>query len=117
MDASFDLNNLIAIGIVGAGLSLLMEMVPSSVPSKYKKGIVIIGAGLTGWAYTALKNTAVFPTIIQVLMSAQTIYALFLKKDTVAATPAVVSTPTGPASVLDSTDTVPPNSTLPPNLP
>jgi type IV secretory pathway VirB2 component (pilin) len=68
----------LAIGIIGAFLSLIFQYVKG----KYAKLWIIVLSIIVGGAYVYFRQTVWWVTIVEVLMAASTVYALFLKTPT-----------------------------------
>lgn len=74
------MNEFLAIGIVGAALSLLVEWLQAKygTSSKETRAIVLGGAIMLGAAVWALSlNTVLYEAVLGVLASASTVYAMF----------------------------------------
>lgn len=76
-----DINELVGIGIVGATLSLVIEYIKNrfGTTSGGSKLFAIVLSCIVGVAYVYLRDTDLWPTIVLVLGSASTVYALFFK--------------------------------------
>jgi len=77
-----EVNDFVAITIVGAGLSLAIEWLKGKYGTNGKalKTIVILMALLLGGVYVWLRQTSYFQTIIVVLGAASMFYAFLLKE-------------------------------------
>ena len=77
-----NINDFIGIAIVGSALSLGIEYLKAKIePTSFGARIITIGFALMiGGIYYALANTVLWQTILGVLASASTFYAIFLKK-------------------------------------
>jgi hypothetical protein len=77
-----EINDFLAIGVVGAGLSLAID----SLKAKFgttgwaTKTVTLLLAILIGGLYVWLRQTSYLQTVLTVLGSASVVYALFLKK-------------------------------------
>lgn len=72
----------VSIMIVGVGLSLLMEWISRKfgVNGGAAKALTLLLSLAVGSIYVWIKDTAYFQTIVLVLTTASTVYALILKK-------------------------------------
>ena len=77
-----EINDFIAIGVVGAGLSLALSSLKAKFGTKGAgmKAIVLLMSCLVGGLYVWLRATPYFETTMTVLGSATVVYAYFLKK-------------------------------------
>lgn len=76
-----ELNDFIAIGIVGAALSLLVEVVKERFKDGFaSRTIVIISSLIIGGLYVWVRSTPYYETVLIVLASASTFYGFFLAK-------------------------------------
>ncbi len=78
-----DINDFLAISIVGGMLSIAFELIKKWLPdsSDYKKlAILTLSVGV-GTGYWALRQTPYLETVIGVLAAASTVYAFLLKKE------------------------------------
>jgi len=73
-----NITDFLAIGIVGVFLSLIFQYVKG----KYAKLWIVLLSIVIGGAYVYFRQTVWWVTIVQVLMAASTVYALFLKTPT-----------------------------------
>ena len=75
------MDDFLGIAVVGAGLSLVIEVIKKQfgTDSTQTKLLTLALAVVVGGAYVLLRDTPVFPTILMVLASASTVYAYFLK--------------------------------------
>ncbi len=78
------INDFLAIGIVGTLLSIGVEYLQSKygLGSDKTKFIAVVGSIVLGTGYVLVQNTAIFPTIILILGTASTIFALFFNGNT-----------------------------------
>ena len=76
------LQDLLQIGVVGAALSGLVQVLKAKLGTdSLKTKLLTVGlAVLVGGAYWLLRDTNLWKTILGVLASASTVYALLLKK-------------------------------------
>lgn len=76
------INDFLAIGIVGAALSLLIEWITNKYETNAAggKAVAIIASIVVGGVYWALSGTVIWESILGVLAAASTVYALFIKK-------------------------------------
>ncbi len=77
-----EINDLIAISIVGAALSLAIESLKAKFGTKgwATKTVTILLSILIAGLYVSLRDTSYWQTIIAVLGAASAVYAFFLKK-------------------------------------
>lgn len=77
-----ELNDFLAIAIVGAALSLLIEWITVRYETNAAggKAVAIVASIIVGGAYWALSGTAIWQSILGVLAAASTVYALFINK-------------------------------------
>lgn len=77
-----EIQDFLGIGIIGVGASFLIEWITNKfgTNSFASKGVAIATALIIGTAYFFIRSTVWFPTVIGVLASASTVYALFFKK-------------------------------------
>lgn len=77
-----EINNFIGISVVGGLLSFAFEMIKTKLPvsPEYKRGAILLLSVALGTGYWALFNSVWYQTVIGVLASASTFYALFLKQ-------------------------------------
>lgn len=76
-----EINDFLGIGIVGVALSLVIEWIKNRFGT-YSVGTKAVTIGLSivvGSAYFFLRDTSIWQTILGVLASASTFYALFMK--------------------------------------
>lgn len=76
------MDDFLGIAIVGAGLSLVIELVRSKLgsDSRRTKALTLVLAVAVGSAYYFARQTVYWQTVLGVLASASTVYALFVKK-------------------------------------
>lgn len=76
------LQDLLQIGIVGAALSGVVQLLKAKLGTdSLKTKLLTVGlAVVTGGTYWLLRDTDLLKTIVGVLVSASTVYALLLKK-------------------------------------
>lgn len=72
-----DINNFLAIGIVGSALSLAFQYFKTVSGTKAKVWSILLSV-LVGGVYTFLVDTVWWTTIVGVLAASSTVYALFL---------------------------------------
>jgi hypothetical protein len=74
-----EISDFVSIAIVGTALSVFIEIIQSKfgTTSSTTKGITIALSVLVGTLFVLLKDTNVWQTIIGVLASASTVYAMF----------------------------------------
>ena len=77
-----EINDFLAIGIVGAALSLVIEYITNRFETNAAggKAVAIVSSVIVGGIYWALAGTAIWESILGVLAAASTVYALFIKK-------------------------------------
>lgn len=77
-----EINDFLAITIVGSALSLLIEWITNRYETNVAGGraVAIVSSIIVGGIYWALAGTAIWQSILGVLGAASTVYALFLKK-------------------------------------
>ena len=76
-----DINEFLGIAVVGALLSLFIEVVTLKVKNPtVSKFITLLLAILVAGAYVWVRSTPYFPTIIVVLGTASIVYGFFLNK-------------------------------------
>lgn len=76
-----DINEFLGIAIVGALLSVIIEMVTANISDPRKtKVITIMLALVVAGAYVWLRSTSFFPTVLTVLGTASIVYGFFFNK-------------------------------------
>lgn len=77
-----EINNFLQIMIVGVALSGLIEVIKTKFgTTSGKTKLLTVGLSvLVGGGYVLLQGTPLFTTVIGVLTTASTVYALFLNK-------------------------------------
>lgn len=77
-----NINEFLAIAVVGGLLSVIFEFINSSYPSNpFKTKLLVIGLSLAvGAFYVWLRSTPYFATVLTILGAASTVYALFFNK-------------------------------------
>lgn len=74
-----DIQEFIAIGVVGAVLSVLIEIIFKEVSNPlFSKIVTLILAIITAGLYVWVRSTPYFETVILVLGTASTVYGFFL---------------------------------------
>ena len=76
-----DITNFLTIGIVGSGLSLLIEYLKNrlQLDALGTKIMVVIFSVVLGTAYFFLQGTVAWQAILGILAASSTFYAFFLK--------------------------------------
>lgn len=76
-----NINDFLGIAVVGGALSAVIEFIKAKfgITSETTKLLTIALAVVVGAVYTFLQDTAYWTTILGVLASASTVYALFIK--------------------------------------
>lgn len=82
MELQIALSDFLAIGIVGATLSLAIQYFKNKwgVEAWLTRGLTVFLALGIGAGYWVIRDTAYFPTVVGILTSASTVWALFLKQ-------------------------------------
>lgn len=76
-----NVTDFVSIGVVGAVLSIAFQYLKSpNFTAMQSKLLVVVLSILVGGAYFLLRDTSWWATILGVLGSASTVYALFLKE-------------------------------------
>jgi len=76
-----DINQFLAIGVVGAFLSLMIEFFMKEISNPLlSKMVVLVSAIVVGAVYVLLHNTPYFQTVMTILGSASIVYGFFLNK-------------------------------------
>lgn len=76
-----EINDFIAISIVGVGLSMFVELIKEKFQNGFaSRTIIFASAILLGSIYIWIRSTPYFETVLTVLMAASTFYAFFLAK-------------------------------------
>lgn len=71
----------LGIGIVGAGVSALLEFIKAKSSSDLNmKSVAIVVSLFVGTVYWVVADTVYYETVLGVLASASTVYALFFNK-------------------------------------
>lgn len=72
-----NVQDFLAIGVVGAAMSVVMQYLKTT--SGLKSKMMAVGLSVVvGTAYVFVRDTSWFPTVLEVLATASTVYALFL---------------------------------------
>lgn len=74
-----NINDFLAVGIVGTFLSFAIQYIQAKygTNSNTTKFIAILGSLLVGTVYVLIRDTSFFPTVLLILGSASTIFAMF----------------------------------------
>jgi DMSO reductase anchor subunit len=76
-----DIQNFLAIAVVGVFLSLIIELVTKKISNpSLTKLITLVLAIVVAGVFVWVKNTPYFQTVIVVLGTASTVYGFFLNK-------------------------------------
>jgi hypothetical protein len=77
-----EINDFLAIGVVGAGLSLAIDWLKNKFGTKgwATKTVVLLMSILIGGLYVWLRQTSYFQTVMVVLGASSLVYAFLLKK-------------------------------------
>lgn len=76
-----NIQDFLAIAIVGAAISLVMEFIGAKTYSPSLKKLIVVGLSLiVGGFYVWIQSTPYFQTFCVILGAASTVYALALKK-------------------------------------
>jgi hypothetical protein len=74
-----NLTDFLAIGVVGVGLKLAIDVLKAKYSTKPNttKSLVLLLSVVVGALYTTLRDTPIFETVVAVLAASSTVYALF----------------------------------------
>ena len=74
------IENFMALTIVGAGISLIVQMIKSKLPNKnHRTAVAILFCLAAGTGYWFLSNSPYYETVLQILMGCGAVYAFILK--------------------------------------
>lgn len=91
MNEVISISELLQIGIVGAGLSLALELIQRLTKTNgiWMKALTLLLALLVGTGYVYLRNSPYWTTIIVILGAASIVYAILIPKSGASSEPAV----------------------------